>query len=374
MLEIERAEGVWLFDTDGGKYLDLISGVSVSNIGHRHKKVVEAIRNQTERYLHLMVYGEIVQSPQVEYAADLVKLLPDTLSSVYFVNSGSEAVEGAIKLAKRFTGRPGVVAFKNGYHGSTIGALSIQGDEKYKSAFRPLMPSVDFAIFNNPESLDIIDYNTAAVVIEPVQGEGGVILPENGFLKLVRERCDETGSLLIFDEIQTGFGRVGTLFAIDKYGVKPDILLLAKALGGGMPLGAFISSYEIMSSLSNNPILGHITTFGGHPVSCAAGHAALKVVLSEKLHQVANKSGERFKSKLKHPLIKTVRGEGLFIAVELVSEELIHLFIRKGIKNGLLLDYFLFNSLAFRIAPPLNITDKEIDFASEIILKTLDQL
>jgi acetylornithine/succinyldiaminopimelate/putrescine aminotransferase len=336
--------------------------------------VVEAIRNQTERYLHLMVYGEIVQSPQVEYAADLVKLLPDTLSSVYFVNSGSEAVEGAIKLAKRFTGRPGVVAFKNGYHGSTIGALSIQGDEKYKSAFRPLMPSVDFAIFNNPESLDIIDYNTAAVVIEPVQGEGGVILPENGFLKLVRERCDETGSLLIFDEIQTGFGRVGTLFAIDKYGVKPDILLLAKALGGGMPLGAFISSYEIMSSLSNNPILGHITTFGGHPVSCAAGHAALKVVLSEKLHQVANKSGERFKSKLKHPLIKTVRGEGLFIAVELVSEELIHLFIRKGIKNGLLLDYFLFNSLAFRIAPPLNITDKEIDFASEIILKTLDQL
>lgn len=374
LLDIDFAEGVWLIDKNGKRYLDLISGVSVSNVGHRHPDVISAIKSQTDRYLHLMVYGEMVQSPQVAYATELVRQLPESLDSVYFVNSGSEAVEGAIKLSRRYTGRSGIVAFKNAYHGSTLGALSIQGRETYKSAFRPLMPSVSFATFNKIDSLAVIDNNCAAVIVEPVQGEAGFIFPEGEFLQILRKRCNETGALLIFDEIQTGFGRLGKLFAIDKYGVIPDILLLAKALGGGMPLGAFISSREIMNTLSHNPALGHITTFGGHPVSCAAGLAALNVVVKNKLAFLAIAKGERFRSRLKHKLIREVRGEGLFLAVELISCNLVQPFIKQGVDNGLILDYFLFCESAFRIAPPLVISNEEIDLAADIILKTLDQL
>jgi acetylornithine/succinyldiaminopimelate/putrescine aminotransferase len=374
MLEINRAEGCWLYGPDGERWLDLISGVSVSNTGHSNKIVVEAVRSQVADYMHLMVYGELIQGPQVEYAALLSSLLPDPLDNVFFVNSGSEAVEGAIKLARRYTGRSGIISFRNGYHGSTTGALSIQGSEVYKSAFRPLMPDVMLLDFNSTDQLSLITESTAAVIIEPVQGEGGVRLPSAGYLEKVRERCTETGALLVFDEIQTGFGRIGSLFATIKYGVVPDILLLAKALGGGMPLGAFISSNQIMSALTNNPVLGHITTFGGHPVSCAAGMAALSYLIDKNLAASATVRGDRIRSSLYHPLIKEVRGEGLFFAVELTDSSLVPRFIRKSPGNGILVDYFLFCDSAFRIAPPLIITDSEIDYACESIHKTLDSL
>lgn len=374
MLEINRAEGCWLYGPDGERWLDLISGVSVSNAGHSNKIVVEAVRSQVADYMHLMVYGELIQGPQVEYAALLSSLLPDPLDNVFFVNSGSEAVEGAIKLARRYTGRSGIISFRNGYHGSTTGALSIQGSEVYKSAFRPLMPDVMLLDFNSIDQLSLITESTAAVIIEPVQGEGGVRLPSAGYLERVRERCTETGALLVFDEIQTGFGRIGSLFATIKYGVVPDILLLAKALGGGMPLGAFISSNQIMSALTNNPVLGHITTFGGHPVSCAAGMAALSYLIDKNLAASATVRGDRIRSSLYHPLIKEVRGEGLFFAVELTDSSLVPRFIRKSPGNGILVDYFLFCDSAFRIAPPLIITDCEIDYACESIHKTLDSL
>lgn len=374
MLEVQRAEGCWLYGPSGKKWLDLISGVSVSNSGHSNPLIVEAVKNQVSDYMHLMVYGELIQGPQVEYAALLTSLLPDPLDVVFFVNSGSEAVEGAIKLARRYTGRSGIVSFRNGYHGSTTGALSIQGSEVYKSAFRPLMPDVMLLDFNSTDQLSLITESTAAVVIEPVQGEGGVRLPSEGYLEKLRERCNETGALLVFDEIQTGFGRIGSPFATIKYGVVPDILLLAKALGGGMPLGAFISSGHIMSSLTNNPVLGHITTFGGHPVSCAAGLASLNFLLDKKLADSATARGERIMASLNHPLIKEVRGEGLFFAVELTDSSLVPRFIRKSPENGILVDYFLFCDSAFRIAPPLIITDKEIDYACESIHKTLDSL
>ena len=283
MLEIERAEGVFMYGSDGRKYLDLISGVSVSNTGHCHPDVVKAVSDQAGTYMHLMVYGEIIQSPQVKYAGKLISLLPEKLDNCYFVNSGSEAVEGALKLAKRYTGRSRIISFRNAYHGSTHGALSIQGSEYYRNAFRPLLPDTFQIPFNNFEALDAIDEHCACVIIEPVQGEGGVIWPVKGFPEKIRNRCTENGTLLIYDEIQTGFGRLGSMFAIDRFGVVPDIIVLAKALGGGMPLGAFVSSREIMLSIASLPSLGHITTFGGHPVSCAAGLASLNVILKEKL-------------------------------------------------------------------------------------------
>jgi acetylornithine/N-succinyldiaminopimelate aminotransferase len=372
MLEIVRAEGVYMFGPGGEKYLDLISGVSVSNTGHCHPKVVEAVKTQAELYMHLMVYGEIIQSPQVKYAERLTGILPAGLSSCYFVNSGSEAVEGALKLAKRYTGRSRIISFLNSYHGSTHGALSIQGSELYKNAFRPLLPDTFQIKFNDERSLGLIDNNTACVIVEPVQGEAGVIFPENDFLVKIRERCNQTGSLLIFDEIQTGFGRLGHLFAIDRFNVVPDILLLAKALGGGMPLGVFISSSEIMSSFITNPSLGHITTFGGHPVSCAAGLASLNVILEEKLSEAAVFKSEVFRKELKHPLIEEVRGEGLFLAVKVTDPSCIHYIIAHAPDYGLVLDYFLFCDNAFRIAPPLIITAEEITQACTMLKKLLD--
>jgi acetylornithine/N-succinyldiaminopimelate aminotransferase len=372
MLEIVKAEGVFMYGPSGEKYLDLISGVSVSNTGHCHPSVVRAVREQVDAYMHLMVYGEMIQAPQVKYAEYLTGFLPDNLDRCYFVNSGSEAVEGALKLARRFTGRSKIVSFRNSYHGSTFGALSVQGSEQFKSAFRPLLPDSFQARFNDSDSLHLIDEKTACVIIEPVQGEGGIILPEPGFLELIRRKCTETKSLLIFDEIQTGFGRLGYLFAIDRFKVVPDILLLAKALGGGMPLGAFISSGEIMSSLMSDPPLGHITTFGGHPVCCAAGLASMKVLNEEKLIDKCSAKSLLFKQQLKHELIREVRGEGLLLAVQLKSPEYVRYTINRAPEYGLILDYFLFCDDSFRIAPPLTISEDEITWACSQLSHLLD--
>ena len=372
LLEIEKAEGVFLYGPDGKKYIDLISGVSVSNTGHRHPHVVKAIKEQVDSYLHLMVYGEMVQSPQVRYAQKLASLLPGNLNSVFFVNSGSEAVEGALKLAKRTTGRQRIVSFKNSYHGSTHGALSIQGSELYKNSFRPLLPEVYYAEFNNVDSLEVIDKQTACVIIEPLQAEAGIVLPEKNFLASVRKKCDETGALLIFDEIQTGFGRTGTMFYLERANVVPDILLLAKALGGGLPLGAFISSREIMTNLSFNPSLGHITTFGGNAVCCAAGLASLEVIINERLTGSTENKSVLFRTSLNHKLIKEISGEGLILAVKLPSPAHIDYVIKNAPDHGLILDYFLFCNDAFRIAPPLTITDDEIKIACEALARLLN--
>lgn len=372
MLEIERAEGVFMYGTDGRRYLDLISGVSVSNTGHCNPAVVEAVKRQVGTYMHLMVYGEIIQSPQVRYAEKLVSLLPDNLDNCYFVNSGSEAVEGALKLAKKYTGRSRIISFRNSYHGSTHGALSIQGSEIYRNSFRPLIPDTFLIAFNDFGALQMVDEKTACVIIEPVQGEAGVIWPENGFLETLSDRCRETGSLLVFDEIQTGLGRIGQMFAINRFSVVPDILVSAKALGGGMPLGAFISSREIMSVLASDPALGHITTFGGHPVCCAAGLASLNVIIEENLAERSIEKGELFKKELHHQLISEIRGEGLLLAVVLDNPDSIQYVVHKAPEYGLILDYFLFCSEAFRIAPPLTITRDEILWACGQLIRLLD--
>ncbi|MCD6596252.1 MAG: aspartate aminotransferase family protein [Bacteroidales bacterium] len=372
LLEIESAEGIYMYGTKGEKYTDLISGVSVSNIGHRHPSVVRAVKNQLDKYMHLMVYGEYIQSPQVNFAELLARHLPENLSNTYLVNSGSEAIEGALKLAKRYTGRSEVIAFNNAYHGSTHGALSVLGNEDFKNSFRPLVPGVKFLNFNNFNELEEISEKTACVLIEPVQGEGGIILPEPGYLQQVRERCTETGALLIFDEIQTGFGRIGSLFAFQQFNVVPDIMTIAKAMGGGMPIGAFVSSKEIMSVFKTNPILGHITTFGGHPVSAAAAFASLKTLIEEKIVEEVFHKENIFRKCLKHPEIKELRGRGLFLAVELENEDKVQNLIKELLKLGVIVDWFLFKSGAFRIAPPLIITDNEIREVCVKINKALD--
>jgi acetylornithine/N-succinyldiaminopimelate aminotransferase len=372
MLEIVRAEGVFMYGPDGNKYLDLISGVSVSNTGHCHPKVVKAVKSQVDSYMHLMVFGEIIQSPQVKYSERLAEILPPALDTCYFVNSGSEAVEGALKLAKRYTGRSRIISFRNSYHGSTHGALSIQGSEVYKNAFRPLLPDTYLVDFNGEKSVDAINNKTACVIIEPIQGEAGVIFPENDFLEKIRNKCNSTGTLLIFDEIQTGFGRTGHMFAIDRFGIVPDILVLAKALGGGMPLGVFISSREIMNALVSNPPLGHITTFGGHPVCCAAGLASLNVLIEENLIDTCISKSALFRKELTHPLISEVRGEGLFFAIQLIDYEYVNYVITQAPAYGLILDYFLFCKNAFRIAPPLTISPDEIILACDQLRNLLD--
>ncbi len=367
LLEIEKAEGIYLYGPDGKKYIDLISGVSVSNVGHRNPQVIKAIHDQTDAYLHLMVYGEMIQSPQVRYAEMLSHYLPEQLSSIYYVNSGSEAVEGALKLAKRYTGRTRIIHFRSAYHGSTHGAMSVQGSEVFRSAFRPLLPDTWQIDFNDFASLDQIDEHTACVIIEPVQAEAGVIYPAEGFLQELRKKCTSNGALLIFDEAQTGFGRLGSVFAVDKFGVIPDILVLAKALGGGMPLGAFIASGEIMSTLMSDPPLGHITTFGGHPVCCAAGLASFQVLINEKLSEGVSAKSQLFRSYLRHPAISGIRGDGLLLAVTMKNQEAVKSVITKAPEFGLILDYFLFCDNAFRIAPPLTITDEEIQNACGIL-------
>jgi len=367
-LEIEKAEGIYLVDVSGKRYMDLISGISVSNVGHRHPKVIAAIHNQLDKYMHLMVYGEFIQSPQVQLAKLLADNLPKNLSSVYFVNSGSEAIEGAMKLAKRFTGRTEIISFKNGYHGSTHGSLSIMGNEDFKNAFRPLLPDVRQIEYNNPDDLKYITSETAGVIVETIQGEAGAVVQKNDFLKLLQNRCNEVGALLVADEIQCGFGRTGKLFAFEHYNFIPDIICLAKGMGGGMPIGAFISSKEIMHCLSNNPLLGHITTFGGHPVCCAASIATLTVLLEENLIEQVETKEKLFRSLLKHPKIKSINGKGLLLALEFESYELNKKIIDKCITKGVVTDWFLFNSHSMRIAPPLTITEEEIKAACQIIL------
>ena len=373
-LEIARAEGIYLYGKDGKKYMDLISGIAVSNVGHCNPEVVKAIKEQSEKYLHLMVYGEFVQNPQVELATLLCSLLPENLNSVYFTNSGAEAIEGAMKLAKRHTGRTEIIAFKDAYHGSTQGALSVMGNEKLKQAFRPLLPDCLTLTLSEGEetALKTITKKTACVIIETIQGEAGIREFNKEFLQSLRKRCEEVGALLILDEIQCAFGRTGSLFAFEHYGIEPDILCLAKSLGGGMPLGAFISSKEIMQSMSNNPMLGHITTFGGHPVCCAAGLAALKFLLREKhLMDEAFQKGELIKELLSHPAIKEVRGKGLMLAVQFKNFETNKKIIDRCIQQGVITDWFLFCDDAMRIAPPLIITEKELKSACQVILECI---
>lgn len=374
-LEVERAEGVYLYTSDNRKVCDLISGVSVSNVGHSHPEVVKAISQQAAKYMHLMVYGELVQAPQVKLAQAIVELLPSNFESVYFVNSGSEAVEGGVKLAKRYTGRPEIISMRNAYHGSTHGALSLMGNEGPKRSYRPLLPDVQHIDINYFEDLDRITTKTACVIIEPIQGEAGIVASNIDYLVALRERCTSMGALLIFDEIQTGMGRTGKMFAFERYGVVPDILLLAKAFGGGMPLGAFISSKAIMECLTSNPPLGHITTFGGHPVSCAASLASINVLMENRLlDSIAAKANLFLEILSNHPKILSIRSYGLFMAVELGSFDKVQQVIKQGLEKGFLTDWFLFCDTAFRIAPPLTITDDEIRAVCRVILEVLDSL
>jgi len=372
MLEIERAEGLYLYSPDGKRYTDLISGISVSNLGHCHPKVVAAVQEQAAQYMHLMVYGEYVYSPQVALANLLTQHLPPSLNNVYFVNSGAEATEGALKLAKRFTGRAEMVSFHNAYHGSTHGALSMMGSEFFKRHYRPLLPQVRHLTYNNFDHLSQITTQTACVIAEPVQAEAGVLLPQNNFLTALQQRCTETGALLILDEIQTGYGRTGTLFAFEQWGIVPDVLLLAKGMGGGLPLGAFIARQEVMAVFKNNPVLGHITTFGGNAVSCAASLATLKVLLQENyLHQVKQKE-QLFRQLLVHPAIKQVRSFGLLMAVAFDSFAFTKQVIDHCITNGVITDWFLFADNCLRIAPPLIITHQQITEACAVILNAIE--
>lgn len=370
-LEIVKAEGRTLTDAHGKNYIDLIGGISVANTGHRHPRVVEAIKKQVDDYLHIMVYGEFVENPQVQYARLLSQYLPAELNSVYFTNSGAEAVEGAMKLAKKFTGRTGIVAFKNSYHGSTQGALSIIGDEYWRNAFRPLLPGVEHLNYNSFDDLQYINEQTACVIAETIQAEAGIIAPQTEWIKALHERCKFTGTLLVLDEIQAGFGRTGKCWGFEHFDIVPDILLLGKALGGGMPLGAFISDKKIMNQLTDNPVLGHITTFGGHPVCCAAGLAAFKVLHEEKLIAQVKEKEEQFKKELNCESFVSIRSFGLWMALELENFDQCKKLIDACIDNGLLTDWFLFASNCVRISPPLNITEEEISKSCAIINKAM---
>ncbi len=425
-LEITRAEGIYMWDKDGKSYLDLISGFSVMNLGHGQPAIKEAIKKQVDEYMHLMVYGEIIEAPQVQYAKRLTEFLPDKLDCVYFTNSGTEATEGAMKLAKRVTGHSKIVAFNNAYHGSTQGALSIMGGEYWRNAYRPLLPDVWHVDFNSKEAIEAIDEQTACVVMEVVQAEAGVQPADADWLKKIREKCDETGALLVFDEIQTGFGRTGTLWAFQQYGVEPDILLLGKALGGGLPLGAFISSHENMQAFTNNPVLGHISTFAGHPVCCAAGLAGFELLLEmtekemtdKKMTDDGNEMTEKemtddrnemtddssemtddssemtelnsssvnyllssvlqkeqlFRSQLRHPGIKAIRSSGFLVAVQLENADICTKVCHECVQAGIVTDWFLFAPDCLRIAPPLIITEEQIKMACRIILQSIEKV
>lgn len=371
-LEITRAEGVMLYDANGKEYIDLIGGISVANTGHRHPAVIEAIQKQLEAYLHIMVYGEFVETPQVQYAKLLADHLPASLDCVYFTNSGAEAVEGAMKLSKRVTNRTRIVAFNNSYHGSTQGALSIIGSEYWRNAFRPLLPGITHTEYNSFEAINEITDQTACVIAESIRGEAGVKAPSREWMKALRKKCTETGCLLILDEIQAGFGRTGKLWGFEHFDIVPDLVLLGKALGGGMPLGAFVSSRKLMDSFTDNPVLGHITTFGGHPVCCAAGLAAFKVLLEERMTETVQQKEELFRSLLQHNKIKEIRSFGLWIAVEFDSFATAKAAIDRCIANGVLTDWFLFAPNCLRISPPLVISDQHIHRACAVILKAID--
>ncbi len=378
LVPVARAEGVFFYTPDGRRFYDLVSGVSVNNVGHANPAVIEAVQRQAADYMHVMVYGELVERPQVRYAARIAELLPAPLECVYFVNSGAEAVEVALKLAKRATGRTELISMRRAYHGSTHGAMSMMGapeGEEWKGAFRPLLPDTRAIEFNDFRALATITRRTAAVLVEPVQGEGGVRLPATGWLEALRDRCTQVGALLIFDEIQTGMGRCGTLFAMQKYGVTPDIVCLAKAFGGGMPLGGVVSSHPIMDTLQTAPVLGHITTFGGHPVCCAAGLAALEYTLAHHLVDDVERKGQRYEDALRHhPRVREIRRSGLLMAVELGRSDYLYKIMELFASSGIMSDWFLFCDTAFRISPPLTITDPEIDDSARLILGCLDRL
>jgi len=373
-IEVEKAEGIYVYDRYGNEYIDMMSGISVSNIGHRHPKVIAAIKEQLDKYMHVMVYGEFIESPQVLLAGKLAELLPASLNMTYFVNSGSEAIEGALKLARKYTERTEIITFKGGYHGSTMGALALLSDERFKQPFRPLMPDVKFLEFNNISNLEQISKRTACVVTEVIQAGRGIIEAESDFLTALRNKCNETGTLLIFDEIQTCYGRTGKLFAFEHYQIIPDILCIAKSMGGEMPLAAFIASDHLMDCLNgDHPLLGHATTFGGHPVSCAASMATLKVILNENLMDNVAEKADIFRKRLSlSPSIKEIRGKGLYMAIELNEPEKIEKIVENCIANGIITFWFLFNHHSLSIIPPLTITFKEIDMVCEKLLKALE--
>ena len=373
MLEIERAEGHYLYDASGKKYLDLISGISVSSLGHRHPEILKSIQAQLDRYMHLMVYGEVVQSPQIALAEALGKVLPQKLDNFYFVNSGSEAIEGAMKLAKRYTGRSGFVAQTNAYHGGTQGALSLMSNEYYSGPYKPLLPDITFIESGNIEALNGLKARPAAVILELIQAELGAISVSREYVQAIREFCNQTGALMIVDEIQTGMGRTGTMFAFEQYGIIPDVLVLGKALGGGMPMGAFVASREVMQCLSENPVLGHITTFGGHPVCCAAATAAVNVTAENlKTFSIAKKE-QLFRKLLVHPKIKRIEGSGLLLAAHLDNETTGKKLIRRALDEGIFTDWFLYAPDALRIAPPLSITEEEITHTCQVIVALLNE-
>lgn len=372
-LEIVKAAGIKMWDVNGKEYIDLISGFSVCNIGHSNPKVIKAVKDQVEQYMHLIVYGEFIETPQVAYAKLLADHLPPSLNSVYFTNSGAEATEGAMKLAKRVTGRSKIIACNKAYHGSTQGALSIMGDEYWRNSFRPLLPDVYHLDYNSIDLINSIDGTTACVIVETVQAESGVNKPGSAWLTALRAKCSENGALLIFDEIQAGFGRTGSLWAFEQYEVVPDVLLLGKALGGGMPLGAFIADIQLMNTLTSNPVLGHITTFGGHPVSCSAGMAALKVLLENNWLKEVQLKEQLFLSLLKHKSIKAVRSAGLWMALEFESFEVNKKIIDSCIEKGVVSDWFLFAPNCMRIAPPLIISEEEIKTLSSVILSCIEE-
>jgi len=373
-LNIAIAKGVKLTDVNGKIYTDLISGISVSNVGHCHPKVLEAIHHQSQKFMHLMVYGEFNQSPQVNYAKKLTDLLPQKLNSIYYTTSGSEAVEGALKLAKRSTGRTELICFKQAYHGSTHGALSVMGDEYFKTSFRPLLPDVRILEFNDLKALQLISSKTAAVIIEPIQGEAGVRKANRDYIKNLRKICDDHGTILIFDEIQTGFGRTGNLFVFEEFDVVPDILLISKGMGGGLPIGAFIASTDLMSNLTKNPVLGHINTFGGNALCVAAANACLEIIISENLCSRAKQIENIITTKLKHPLIKEIRIHGALGAIDFYNEVLNMRVIKSCIEKGIICDWFLFCPTAMRIAPPLIITDSELIEALNTIVEVLNTI
>jgi acetylornithine/succinyldiaminopimelate/putrescine aminotransferase len=372
LLPIEKAEGMYIYDTDGKAYLDFNSGISVSSLGHRHPTVIKAIKDQLDKHMHTMVYGEHIHLPQVKYASLLANTLNNGLDSVYFVNSGSEAVEVALKLAKKHTERYEIIACSNAYHGSTIGAESLRSDTEFTSYFCPAIPGIRHIDFNNFEQLDKITSKTAAVICEPVQAESGLNPPKDDYLKAIRKKCNETGTLFILDEIQTGFGRTGHLFAHQKYDVIPDILLIAKSMGGGMPIGAVVAPKSIMNSIAIKPALGHITTFGGHPVVVASALATLETLLNEDIVEKVSENERLIHKKLKHPIIKEIRSSGLMMAVELTKRKYLKHVVSKAIENGVLIDYFLFNDRSFRLAPPLILEAKHIDEGVEKLMKAMD--
>lgn len=374
MIEVEKAEGVYLYGPNQEKYIDLISGIGVSNVGHRHPKVLEAIQNQLDKYLHLMVYGEYVQTPQTLLAKALCDTLPDQLDNVYFVNSGSEAIEGALKLAKRYTGKKKLFSCINAYHGSSHGSLSIGGNEIFKRAYRPLLPGVTNIVYGGYADLEKIDSDTAAVVVETIQGEAGIRVACTNYFQALRKKCDEVGALLILDEIQAGFGRTGKFWAFEHFAIVPDIVVCAKGMGGGMPIGAFIANKEVMGVFKNNPLLGHITTFGGHPVSAAASLVTIQILQKENLIAQVEEKAALFKKLLIHPKIKGIRNKGLMMAVEFESFEVLKPIIDRAIELGVITDWFLFCDDSMRIAPPLVITEEEIKGACSIILQAIEDV